>query len=476
MTAETSALLTDFYQITMAQGYRAEGLHETTACFDVFFRHNPFGGGYAVAAGLEDALKFLENARFSDDDVAFLEGEGIFKADFLDWLKLFRFRGDVHAVPEGSVVFPMTPILRMEGPLAQCQLMETPLLNIINYQSLIATKAARVCGAAGGNVVEFGLRRAHGPDGGLSASRAAYVGGCSATSNALAGKTFGIPVSGTLAHSWVLAFRDELEAFRAYARIYPNSSIFLVDTYDTLKNGLPNAIKVGLEMKERGEKLVGIRLDSGDLAYLSMEARKALDAAGLDYVKIVGSGELDEFIIHDLKAQGAKIDVFGVGQNLVTAKGEPAFPGVCKLAAMMEDGKWRPMMKLSDNVQKSTLPGRKQLWRLRNSSGEMMADLLEMEGVAHDFSRGVMGTHPFLEFKKNFYEGVSSAEPLLRPVMRGGATTTTLPRLAAVRENARNGLDALHPTYKRLLNPHAYKVSLGPKLAEEARRLRNSPR
>jgi nicotinate phosphoribosyltransferase len=474
MTVPASGLFTDFYQITMAQGYRAEGLHETKACFDLFFRYNPFGGGYTMAAGLEDALKFLVDARFSNDDVKYLEDRGIFKKDFLEWLKGFTFTGDVYAAPEGAVVFPMTPILRVEAPLAQCQLMETALLNIVNFQSLIATKSARVCDASGfGNVMEFGLRRAHGPDGGLSASRAAFIGGSSATSNTLAGKTFGIPVSGTHAHSWVLAFENELAAFRAYAREYPGNTILLVDTYDTLRSGLPNAVKVGLEMKERGEKLLGVRLDSGDLAYLSAEARKMLDGAGLADVKIVGSGELDEFIIRDLKSQGAKIDVFGVGQNLVTAKGDSAFPGVFKLSALTGEGGWSARMKISDNIQKSTLPGRKQTWRLRSSSGEMMADLLEIEGVKHDFSNGITGRHPFLEFEKKFYDRITSAEPMLKQVMREGKIIAKLPSLEDIRKSAQKGLETLHPTNKRLLNPHIYKVSLGPKLAEETQKLRN---
>lgn len=474
MTAPSSGIFTDFYQMTMAQGYREAGMAERQACFDLFFRNNPFGGGYSVAAGLEDALAFLENVRFAPDDIAYLGSLKVFSPGFLSHLEKFRFTGTVHAVAEGTPVFPRAPVLRVTAPLEQCQLMETPLLNIVNFQSLIATKSARVCQEAGAdNVMEFGMRRAQGVDGALTASRAAFIGGCAATSNVAAGKVYGIPVRGTHAHSWVMAFGDELAAFRTFARLYPHNATLLVDTYDTLKSGVPNAITVGLEMKARGERLAGIRLDSGDFTYLSVEARRLLDAAGLEEVKIVASGELDEYIIHDLKAQGARVDIFGVGQNLVTAKGEPSFPGVFKLAALEgAGGEWSPKLKISNTPAKGTLPGMKQVWRLRYPDGAMMADLVELEGTAHDFSEGVWGYHPVTEYERKFYSGVGSAEPLLALAMAEGRRVAPPRALAVIRAYALGQLDALHPTMRRLLNPHIYKVSLGPALFAETHRLR----
>ncbi|MBI5177683.1 MAG: nicotinate phosphoribosyltransferase [Nitrospinae bacterium] len=476
MTAPSTGLFTDLYQLTMAQGYRQYGLHEREACFDLFFRYNPFGGGYSVSAGLADALAFLENMRFSPHDLAYLESCGLFTNDFLASLESFRFAGDVYAVPEGTVMFPLAPLLRVQGPLDHCQMVESALLNIVNFQSLIATKSARICQeAGGGSVVEFGMRRAQGPDGALTAARAAHIGGCTATSNVLAGKTCGIPVSGTHAHSWVLAFESELESFRAYAKAYPRTSVLLVDTYDTLNSGVPNAITVGKEMLARGEHLLGIRLDSGDLAYLSAQARKMLDEAGLPFVKIVCSGELDEFIIHDLKIQGAKIDIYGVGQNLVTAKGNSSFPGVFKLSAVRRaDGQWHGRMKLSDSAVKATIPGLKQVWRLTGADGGMMADIIELVGTEHEFAKGVWGYHPVLEYEKKYYEGIASAEPLLQQVMKGGKRCADLPPLSAIRERLPKGLAALHATMRRLLNPHVYKVSLGEKLMEETARLRRA--
>jgi nicotinate phosphoribosyltransferase len=467
-------LFTDFYQLTMMQGYLRAGLHERESCFDLFFRYHPFNGGYTIAAGLEDALKFLESIRFSDDDIAYLKENGLFDNDFLEYLKALRFTGDVHAVQEGTPVFPMAPLLRVQGPLGQCQLVESGLLNIINFQSLIATKSARVCLEAGkDNVLEFGMRRAQGEDGAVTAARSAYIGGCMATSNVAAGKLYGIPVRGTHAHSWVMAFESELESFRKYVECYPDSSILLVDTYDTLKTGVPNAVKVGLEMKERGRKLMGIRLDSGDLAYLSQEARRMLDEAGLKETSIVCSGDLDEYIIHDLKAQSAKIDVYGVGTRLVTAHGDPALPGVYKMSAWRDSGRWEMKLKISDSLKKSTLPGVKQVWRMRNGSGDMIADIVELEESPPDFSKPVWGHHPFMDYRKKVYDNVARAHPLLEPVFSGGRITAGNRTLDEIREKLRGELEHLHPTFKRLMNPHIYKVSLGPALMEQTRRLRN---
>lgn len=474
MSVPPTPLLTDMYQLTMMQGYLREGMNRYDACFDMFFRHIPFKGGYAVFAGLSEALEFLETLRFSEKDLKYLSSLGIFRGDFIDYLKNLRFTGDVHAMEEGSVVFAREPIMRVTGPLDQLQLVETAVLNTVNFQSLIATKAARVCQEAGeDNVMEFGARRAQGVDGALSAARAAYIGGAESTSNVHAGLVYGITIRGTHSHSWVTAFEDELEAFRAFARTYPKSTILLVDTYDTLKSGMPNAIRVGLEMKEHGEKLLGVRLDSGDLAYLSNEARRMLDEAGLDYVKIVGSGDLDEHIIHDLNAQGAKIDIYGVGTRLATAYDEPALPGVYKMSAIRPSGgSWEPKLKLAEGVEKATLPGLKQVWRLYNRSGEMMADIVEMEDEKIDFSKGVWGFHPVSEYQRKFYEGISEARPSLKQVLRSGEIVAPAPPLPQIRQRVKDELKTLHPTYRRLMNPHVYKVSLGPKLNEVTRQMR----
>ena len=318
-----SALLTDLYELTMLAGYLEEGMTETPAVFDLFFRHNPFNGGYAVFAGLDTALTYLENLQFTDDDLTYLKGLGLFKANYLDFLRAFRFHGKVTAPPEGTAVFANEPLLTVEGSLAEAQFVETALLNIINFQTLVATKAARINhAAAGGTVIEFGLRRAQGPDGGLSEARAAYVGGVRSTSNVLAGKVFAIPVKGTHAHSWIMAFPDELAAFSTYARVFPDSCVLLVDTYDTLKSGIPHAITVARELAARGKSLLGVRLDSGDLAYLSRESRRMLDEAGFPGVKIVASNELDEYVISSICDDGGKVDIYGVGTRLATCAGE----------------------------------------------------------------------------------------------------------------------------------------------------------
>jgi len=474
MALPKSFLFTDLYQLTMLQGYHRAGIANRPACFDLFFRKNPFDGGYALFAGLEDALRFLEKARFSEEDIEYLKSLGLFEDAFLEYLGKFRFTGEVHSVPEGTPVFPDEPILRVVAPLAEAQVVESGILNIVNFQTLIATKSARVCQEAGkDNVFEFGLRRAQGPDGALSASRSAYIGGCAGTSNVEAGKVFGIPVKGTHAHSWVMAFPSELESFRKFVEIYPENSILLVDTYDTLKSGLPNAIKVGREMKERGERLLAVRIDSGDLAFLSIEARRLLDEAGLRETKIVASSELDEKIIHDLRIQGAKIDIYGVGTRLVTANGEPALSGVYKLSALKnEAGEWEAKLKISDNIHKATLPGVKQVWRIYNGDGWMAGDIVDFENAARDFNGGVWGFHPFIEYQKKFYDNIKETEPLLTKVFSGGKVTAALPKLPEIRERASAKLSALHPTMRRLLNPHVYKVSLGKTLMTETRRLR----
>ncbi|VAX19499.1 Nicotinate phosphoribosyltransferase [hydrothermal vent metagenome] len=476
MSYPESALATDYYQLTMMAGYYSAQINQRKACFDLFFRSNPFEGGYTLAVGLEDALKYLESLCFTDDDIAYLASLKQFDDKFLRYLKDLRFTGDVDAVLEGTVVFPQEPVLRVTAPLDQCQLIESALLNIINFQSLIATKSARVCAEAGvDNVLEFGLRRAQGQDGALTASKAAYIGGCAATSNTQAGKVYGIPVKGTHAHSWVTAFDNELTAFRKFVEIFPQNSVLLIDTFDTLTSGAPNAITAGLEMKKRGERLAGVRLDSGDLMFLSVKVREALDQAGLFETKIYCSNELDEGIIHDLKSQGARIDVYGVGTRLISAFGEPALSGVYKMAACEDgDGEWKMKLKKSEGLTKATLPGFKQVWRMFNEDDEMMADLIELDGKEPDFSRGVTGTHPVVEGVSKFYDGIRKTHALINPVMRSGRTVIDLPPLSDVRARAREQLKLLHPTSRRLLNPHIYKVSVGPHLSAITRQLRKN--
>lgn len=475
MTVPGTPLVTDQYQLTMMQGYFKAGLMETEACFDLFFREAPFNGGYTIFAGLSEALEYLETFSFREKELSYLKSLGCFDDSFLEYLETFRFEGDVDSVAEGTAVFPLAPVLRVTAPIDQCQFIETALLNTINFQTLIATKSARICTEAGSdNVMEFGLRRAQGMDGALTASRAAYIGGCASTSNVNAGYTYGIPVSGTHAHSWVTAFDDELAAFQAYAKIYPDNTILLVDTYNTLESGVPNAIIVAQEMKAKGHNLVGVRLDSGDLAYLSIESRKMLDKAGFGDVKIVASGDLDEHIIHDLKIQGAKIDIFGVGTRLVTAQDDPALTGVYKLSAVRKknETEWQDKLKLAEGEGKSNLPCIKNVWRLFDNKGEMIADLIEREGASPYFVKGITGVHPVTAYKKKLYTDIAEAKLLLEPVMRRGKLIGNQPALSEIRENVKKSLDALHPTMKRLLNPHIYKVSLGKELAEATAKMR----
>ncbi len=375
-----SALLTDLYQLTMLAGYFEKGMHEDPAVFDLFFRTPPFKGGYVVFAGLEPALRYLSELRFTENDLAYLKTLGIFKDSFLDYLEGFQFRGRVIAMPEGTVVFPLEPLITVEAPLAQAQLVETALLNIVNFQSLVATKAARITSVAGGKeVVEFGLRRAQGPDGGLSEVRGAYVGGARSSSNVWAGQTLGIPVKGTHAHSWIMAFPDELSSFRAYADVFPDSSTLLVDTYDTLKSGIPNAIIVARELREKGHELRAVRLDSGDLALLSCESRRMLDEAGFPDVKILASNELDEYVVRSIREQGGKIDIYGVGTKLATCQGEGggALGGVYKL--VRHNG--TPKLKVTSDLSKSTIPDRKKLFRAIAEDGTFMMDVICRENA-----------------------------------------------------------------------------------------------
>ncbi|MCU1231217.1 MAG: nicotinate phosphoribosyltransferase [Acidobacteria bacterium] len=454
------ALLTDLYQLTMAAAYRKTALHEREAVFHLFFRREPFGSGFAIAAGLAQVVELLENLRFDDVDVDYLRSLGLFDEPFLTSLRSFRFACDVDAIPEGTAVFAHEPLVRVRGPLLQAQLVETALLNIVNFQTLIATKAARIVYAAQGReVLEFGLRRAQGPDGGLTASRAAFLGGCSATSNVLAGHRFGIPVRGTHAHSWVMAFDDERAAFAAWADAMPHNALFLVDTYDTL-DGVRHAIEIAPLLGERGGKLLGIRLDSGDLAWLSIEARRLLDEAGLTGAQIVATNDLDEELIASLLQQGARIDVFGVGTKLATAYDQPALGGVYKLGALREDGAWSRRIKVSEQAVKTSIPGILNVRRFA-SGGESRGDMLwdELDG-SPETARII---DPANDTRSKSLDDCEARE-LLVPIFRGGERVYEVPPLAASRDLVQRELASLHDGIKRLKHPHEYPVGLEERL------------
>jgi nicotinate phosphoribosyltransferase len=439
---------------------------EERAIFEMFFRRAPFGGGFSVFAGLEPLLVKLQNLSFSRGDLQYLESLRIFDDDFLNYLSSFRFTGNLDAVDEGSVVFPQEPLIRVDGNIIECQIIETILLNTINFQSLIATKAARIyLASCGGSIMEFGLRRAQGPDGALSATRASFIGGASATSNTAAGKQFGIKVAGTMAHSWVMSFQSEEEAFRTYAELYPNFPIFLIDTYDTLKSGIVNAIKVGKEIINRGGNF-GVRLDSGDIHYLSCAVRKKLDLSGCKSATIAVSNDLDEVIIDALIDQGTPVDTWGVGTRMVTGGNDASFSGVYKLVAHEgKDGILLPAMKFSDNPEKTTVPGVKQVWRLTDNDGFAAADILSLDGGGDIPEKGrVTLWHPAADYRHCYCEIVSEPEPLLKSRLRGGALVNTPPPLADTQRHCKAQLGMLDASYKRLLNPHIYKVSISEKL------------
>lgn len=457
-------LLTDLYQLTMAYGYWQTGRAEHEAVFHLHFRKSPFAGGYAVAAGLEPALDWLRSFRFSADDCAYLatltgnDGKPLFPPAFIAHLGALRLSVDIDAIPEGTVVFPHQPLVRVRGPILQCQLLETALLCLVNFQSLIATKAARICQAARGEpVLEFGLRRAQGFDGALGASRAAYVGGCASTSNVLAGKRYGIPVRGTHAHSWVMSFADEAEAFAAYAAAMPNNCVFLVDTYDTLE-GVRHAIAAGRALRARGHELVGIRLDSGDLAWLSIEARRLLDEAGFPQAAIVASNDLDERTIASIKDQGGRVNVWGVGTKLATAYDQPALGGVYKLAAIRAPGgDWQPRVKLSEQAVKVSTPGMQNVRRFVQA-GEAVGDVIWDE--LHPRPDQWTMVDPSDPTRRKDLPADTAAEDLLVPVLRAGSQVYTPPPLATVRARTQAQLALFHPGIKRFDNPHQYPVGL----------------
>lgn len=475
------SLLTDLYQLTMAQGYFESGEADTEAVFNLFFRKHPFKGGYTVACGLAAAVDLARSLGFDQDDIEYLasiqgnDGKPLFSQKFLEYLSTLSFRCDIDAIPEGTLVFPHQPLLRLRGSLIECQLMETALLTVINFQTLIATKAARVVHAAQGEpVLEFGLRRAQGIDGGISAARAAYVGGVAATSNVLAGRLFGMPVKGTHAHSWVMCFDSELESFERYAEAMPNNCVFLVDTYDTIE-GVKHAIQVGEKLRARGHELVGIRLDSGDLSYLSIEARKMLDAAGFENASIVASNSLDEYTIASLKSQGAKIDTWGVGTKLSTAYDQPALGGVYKLAAVRRpsDQGWQDRIKLSEQAIKVSNPGLLQVRRYISESGEYVGDVIFDERLGAD-GDVVMVDPMDMTRRKRMTRDLQHMD-LLQPVMRRGAlvegSCVLTDSLELIRARVRQGLESFHSGVRRLDQPHQYPVGLELALFERKTRM-----
>lgn len=464
-------MMTDLYQLTMMYGYYNTNTHLRQAVFDLYFRRPNVNSAYAIAAGLEQVMDYIENLHFSEEDLGYLKSLNLFSREFLDLLRELRFTGDIYAVPEGTVVFPNEPMVRVKAPLMEAQLIETALLNMINHQTLIATKASRVVIAAqGSSVLEFGLRRAQGPDAGIYGARAAIIGGCSATSNVLTGQLFGIPVKGTHSHSWVMSFPDELSAFRAYADAFPDSCLLLVDTYNTLKSGLPNAITVFKELRDKGYEPLGIRLDSGDLAYLSKKARSMMDKAGFPDAKIVASNDLDEELIWDLKAQGAKIDIFGVGTSLITSRGCPALGGVYKMSAEEINGEMVPRIKISENPDKITNPGYKKVVRIYNGGGKAIADLIMLEHEQIDTKKPLTIFDPVDTWKRMTLRNYSIKE-LLVPIYQNGHRVYESPGLMEIQAYAMNELDTLWDEYKRLKNPHVFKVDLSQQLYDMKQRL-----
>lgn len=459
-------LLTDLYQLTMGYGFYRQNKHEEEVVFDVFFRRNELIT-YSLFAGLEQAMDYLLNWRFDEEDIAYLRSLRLFDEGFLEYLRNMKFTGDVYAVKEGEPVFPAEPILTVKAPLIQAQFAETALLNILNHQTLIATKSSKICRATAGRgvVMEFGLRRAQGPDAGINGARAAIIGGCSSTSNVIAGQKFDVPVAGTMAHSWVMDYPSEYEAFRAYAEAYPDNCLLLVDTYDTLRSGVPNAIKVFKELKAAGHKPKGIRLDSGDLAYLSKKARKMMDEAGFPEAIICVSGDLDERSINSLIQQGAKIDSWGVGTKLITSEDLPALGGVYKLAAVVEkDGAITPKIKLSDNTAKITNPSFKNLYRLYDKkNGMAIADLITLHDEKIDESKPLTIFHPVETWKKHEVENFR-AEPLLHTIVKGGKLVYEFPHVKEVQAFSKAELAKFWEEYLRLDVPQLYKVDLSKKL------------
>lgn len=469
MSTLNLTLLTDLYEMTMMQGYFKSANHDV-AVFDAFYRKNPCDGGYAICAGLDQVIDYIKNLHFSAEDISYLRGLHIFDEDFLSYLETFRFSGDIYAIPEGTLIFPREPLIKVIAPIMEAQLVETAILNIINHQSLIATKAARVCYAAGSDgVMEFGLRRAQGPDSGTYGARAAVIGGCKGTSNVLAGQLFDVPVLGTHAHSWIMSFPDEYTAFKTYANLYPSACILLVDTYDTLKSGVPHAIRVFREMREAGIPLTyyGVRIDSGDLAYLSKQIRKMLNDAGFPDAVISASNDLDEYLIESLKLQGAEITSWGVGTNLITAKDNPAFGGVYKMAAIQkEDGNFVPKIKISENSEKITNPGNKTIYRIYDkATGKIRADLICLANETFDEACDMNLFDPNEPWKKTrIAGGTYTLRKLLVPVFENGKCVYDSPKVMDIQAACTKEKDTIWDETKRFVNPSRIYVDLSDKL------------
>jgi len=466
------ALLTDLYELTMMQGYFYTD-PQKEAVFDMFFRRQPFDGGFSIFAGLDPLLDAIESLRFGAEELDYLDRQHIFRKEFLDTLANFTFRGEIHAVREGSVVFPNEPLLRVHGNIMETQLLETMLLNTVNFQTLIATKSARIKNAAAGDaIMEFGLRRAQGENGAMSGARAAFIGGADAASNVLAGKRYDIPIAGTMAHGWIMNFPTELEAFQAYADLYPENCILLVDTFDTLKSGVPNAITIFKQLQKKGIHKFGIRLDSGDLHYLSKEARAIFGREGVAEAKIVVSNELDEWGITQLKKDNAPIDAWGVGTRLITGDKDPALSGVYKIVARQENGVFIPTIKISDNPEKTTNPGIKNVMRFYGPEGKLSADLLYLEEEKEELLEKLADRQPIRLFHPNIdythfdLEDYDSYAPLLEPVMSNGKRIHPAKSLRDIKATAAAGVDSLWPGHKRLVNPQRYKVSLSQRLKQ----------
>ena len=458
------SMMMDFYEMTMSYGYFHQPNRDVRVAFDLFFRSVPDKGGYAIFAGLQHVIEFVENLSFSDADIAYFRKQNLFSEEFLDFLRGFRFRGDIYAMPEGTIIYPNEPLLTIVAPIIDAQLVETAILAQINHQSLVATKASRIVRAAEGRkVADFGARRAHNMDAATYGARAAYIGGIDMTATVSAGQQFNIPVSGTMAHSWVMFFKDEYTAFKQYAEIYPQATVLLVDTYDVLHSGIPNAIRIAREvLAPQGHRLAGVRVDSGDLAYLSKRIRKMLDKAGLEDCKIILSNSLDEFTISSLLLQGARVDSFGVGERLITAKSDPVFGAVYKLVAVEENGIFQPRIKMSENVEKLTNPGLKDLYRIYDRHGKAVADMIAVQGEPVDLMQPFRYVDPRKPWKNRFFEG-GSAVNLRRLYVRDGERVEELPTLEEIREYVRRQLaEEIWPEEQRFENPHRHYLDMTP--------------
>ena len=458
------SMMMDFYEMTMSYGYFHQPNRDVRVAFDLFFRSVPDQGGYAIFAGLQHVIEFVENLSFSDADIAYFRKQNLFSEEFLDFLRGFRFRGDIYAMPEGTIIYPNEPLLTIVAPIIDAQLVETAILAQINHQSLVATKASRIVRAAEGRkVADFGARRAHNMDAATYGARAAYIGGIDMTATVSAGQQFNIPISGTMAHSWVMFFEDEYTAFKKYAEIYPQATVLLVDTYDVLHSGIPNAIRIAHEvLAPQGHRLAGVRVDSGDLAYLSKRIRKMLDKAGLEDCKIILSNSLDEFTISSLLLQGARVDSFGVGERLITAKSDPVFGAVYKLVAVEEDGVFQPRIKMSENVEKLTNPGLKDIYRIYDHHGKAVADMIAVQGEQIDLTQPFRYVDPHKPWKNRFFEG-GSAVNLRRLYVRDGERVEDLPPLEEIRAYVRRQLaEEIWPEEQRFENPHRHYLDMTP--------------